>query len=96
MTLVMRLLRIFLILLAVSFGGYGIALGLIVILTHLARLESFSVPYLPPFAPARFRDMKDALIRMPIWKITKRPLSIPHEDDTRAVNNREKSGKREN
>ncbi len=96
MTLVMRLLRIFLILLAVSFGGYGIALGLIVILTHLARLESFSVPYLSPFAPARFRDMKDALIRMPIWKITKRPLSIPHEDDTRAVNNREKSGKREN
>lgn len=96
MTLVMRLLRFFLILLAATFGGYGIALGLLVILTHLARLESFSVPYLSPFAPARVRDMKDALIRMPIWKLSKRPLSIPHEDDTRAVNNREKSGKREN
>lgn len=96
MTLVMKLLRLFLILLAVSFGGYGIALGLLVILTHLARLESFSVPYLSPFAPTRFRDMKDALIRMPIWKLNKRPLSIPHEDDTKAVSNREKSDTSEN
>lgn len=96
MTLVMRLLRLFLILLAVSFGGYGISLGLLVILTHLARLESFSVPYMSPYAPFRYRDMKDAFLRFPLWKLTKRPLSIPHEDDTRAVSNREKSDTSEN
>lgn len=96
MTLVLRLLRLFLILLSAAFGAYGIALGLLIIVIHLARLESFSVPYLSPFAPFRYKGMKDALLRMPLWKLTKRPVSIPHVDDTRAVNNREKGDTREN
>jgi len=96
MTLSMRLLKLFLILLSAVFGAYGIALGLLVIVTHLARLESFSVPYLSPYAPFRFSDMKDALLRLPLWMHVKRPVSIPHMDDKRAVNNREKSGTGEN
>ncbi|HPL99668.1 MAG TPA: spore germination protein [Bacillota bacterium] len=96
MTLSMRLLKFFLILLSATFGAYGIALGLIVIVTHLAKLESFSVPYLSPYAPFRLRDMKDALLRLPLWMYVKRPVSIPHIDDKRAVNNRKKSGTGEN
>jgi spore germination protein KA len=96
MTLTMRLLRLFLIILSAVFGAYGIALGLLVIVIHLARLESFSVPYMSPYAPFRFSDMKDALLRMPLWKLDKRPVSIPHADDRRAVNNREKGDTGEN
>ena len=96
MTLSIRLLKVFLIILSATFGAYGIALGLLVIVIHLTKLESFSVPYLSPYAPSRFRDMKDALLRLPLWMNVKRPVSIPHTDDTRAVNNREKSGTGEN
>lgn len=96
MTLTLRLLRLFLIILAATIGAYGIALGLLIIVIHLARLESFSVPYLSPYAPFRYRDMQDALLRLPLWKQSKRPLSIPHIDDTRSASNREKGGTREN
>lgn len=78
-----RILRFPLILLAGTLGLYGITIGLICMLIHLNSLRSFGVPYLYPVAPFSMRDLKDVLVRAPIWKMTLRPHSTAPENDTR-------------
>lgn len=69
----LRMLRFPMIFLAGSLGLMGVMLGVIFILIHLCTLRSFGVPYLTPMAPMKFRDMKDVLIRAPLWKLNTRP-----------------------
>ncbi|QPA33193.1 spore germination protein [Anoxybacillus caldiproteolyticus] len=69
----LRMLRFPMILLAGTLGLLGIMLGLLMILTHMATLRSFGVPYLSPMAPMQVREMKDVLIRAPWWKLNTRP-----------------------
>jgi spore germination protein KA len=69
-----RFLRFILMLLASTFGFVGIAFGTMMILAHLCRLESFGTPYFAPWAPFRFKDLKDTFIRLPVWKFNSRPL----------------------
>ncbi|MFD0669938.1 spore germination protein [Cohnella sp. GCM10027633] len=64
-----RLLRFPMLLLAGTLGLYGIVLGFLGILLHLAALRSFGVPY---FTPISFRSLKDILVRSPIWARTLR------------------------
>jgi hypothetical protein len=94
MSLVIRLLRLFIIFLAAMFGGFGITIGLLVILIHLAKQKSLGIPYLAPAAPLRLKDMKDFLYRAPLWKMKNRPVSIPSKDKVR-VNTKGKGGKDE-
>ncbi|MFG1732969.1 Spore germination protein B1 [Paenibacillus sp. GM2FR] len=68
-----RLLRFPVMLLAGTFGLVGIVTGILAIMTHLSMLRSFGVPYLSPAAPMKGRDMKDALMRAPLWKLNTRP-----------------------
>jgi hypothetical protein len=89
MSLVIRLIRLFLIILAATFGAFGITLGWLAIVIHLCRLESFSLPYFAPLAPTRFRDFKDLFVRVPIWAMKLRPDSIPVKDKKRLNNKRE-------
>jgi len=61
---------------AASFIGLiGIVFGLVLILIHLCKLESFGSPYFAPFAPFRSKDMKDTIYRLPMWKMSERPRS---------------------
>jgi hypothetical protein len=76
------------------FGGFGITIGLLVILIHLAKQKSLGIPYLAPAAPLRLKDMKDFLYRAPLWKMKNRPVSIPSKDKVR-VNTKGKGGKDE-
>ncbi|WP_240758313.1 spore germination protein [Lysinibacillus sp. SGAir0095] len=55
------------------FGFFGIIITLMVILMHLCKLEAFGTPYFYPLAPLNKDGLKDAFIRLPIWKFTKRP-----------------------
>ncbi|KUO70966.1 MAG: hypothetical protein APF77_14110 [Clostridia bacterium BRH_c25] len=89
MSLVIRLVRLYLILLAAAFGAFGITLGWLVMIIHLCKLESFGVPYFAPLAPTRFKDLKDLYVRVPIWAMKDRPDSIPVKDKKRTVNARE-------
>ncbi|WP_003540394.1 spore germination protein [Desulfotomaculum nigrificans] len=66
-------LRLFLLVLAASFGLFGVMLGTIVILIELAAMNSFGVPYLAPFAPGNLSDLKDTLVRAPWWAMGSRP-----------------------
>ncbi len=63
-------------------GFYGLAMGALAVLAHLASLESFGVPYFDNFD--RAADAKDTLIRAPLWAMTKRPKGIARGDTTRA------------
>ncbi|TMV48137.1 spore germination protein [Paenibacillus mesophilus] len=71
-----RLLRFPLMLLASVFGLYGIVLGVMFIIGHLARLRSFGIPYLSPISPMTLSDLKDTLVRAPWWRMKRRPLSL--------------------
>ena len=71
-----RLFRFLMMILAASFGLYGIGLGVIVLVAHTCSIRSFGIPYLAPFAPLIFADWKDAFIRLPKPFLSTRPRLI--------------------
>ena len=68
-----RLLRFPMMFITFMFGIVGIVIGMMLIMAHLVSLESLGTPYGTPFAPMRFSDWKDTFIRLPVWKMNKRP-----------------------
>lgn len=81
-----RMLRFAMMVLAASFGLYGITLGLLVLLLHLNSLRSFGVPYMSPFSPFIADDQKDALVRIPWWGLFSRPRLISQRNNIREEN----------
>jgi spore germination protein KA len=79
----MSLLRWYLLLCAGIMGGYGITLGLMTVMIHLASLHSFGVHHMSPFAPLLSSDFKDSIYRAPLWKLRDRPAAIGAMDDRR-------------
>ncbi|SDN30566.1 spore germination protein KA [Paenibacillus sp. yr247] len=75
MAVAARLIRFALMLLAGTFGLFGILTGCMAILIHLASIRSFGVPYLSPLAPLVGSKFKDIFVRSPWWKMDLRPLS---------------------
>ncbi len=69
----LRLLRFPILAISAAMGLPGLAVACMVLLTHLASLRSFGVPYLSPFGPARFGEWKDAVLRAPWWAMLLRP-----------------------
>ncbi|RNB84704.1 spore germination protein [Brevibacillus fluminis] len=80
---VIRVLRFPIILLAGLWGGFGIAVGICFLLTHLLRQTSLGRPYLHPVYPLRFADLKDSFIRAPIQFFGMRPQLYRPKDDYR-------------
>lgn len=77
LTLGMRLLRFPLILLAGTMGVFGLAMGSIVIVAHMASLTSFGVPYLAGIAPFSLDAWKrDVIVRAPRWAQGLRPRTF--------------------
>lgn len=83
MVLASRIIRIFMILMSAAFGMFGFSVGWFLLLTHLISLESMGVPYMAPYAPMRYPDLKDSVYRTFISKMLKRPVSIPVQDEVR-------------
>ncbi|MDR2167278.1 MAG: spore germination protein [Clostridiales bacterium] len=72
-----RLTKYLVIALSAALGIFGFWAALILILTHLASLKSFGLPYLYPFASGSFTgytDLKDSLFRAPVIFMKKRPI----------------------
>lgn len=80
-----RLLRFPMILLAATFGFYGMAVGVFAMAAHLASLRSFGVPYTAPIMPLNTHDLEDIFIRAPRWAMRKRPKFMPKLDSVREV-----------
>ena len=75
------ILRMIMMILAAFVGFYGVAMGFLAMLIHLATLESFGVPYFESIDSGR--DMQDTFVRMPLWSMVKRPKALTHDDSTR-------------
>lgn len=72
-----RLVRFLFIICAAIFGLYGFLLASLLVLAHLSSLESFKVPYLAPYNISDQNgatDLKDTLVRFPLFTLTKRPI----------------------
>lgn len=80
---VAALLRLGLTIIAGILGAFGIVLVLLGVLVHLASLRSFGVPFLSPVAPLVPRDLKDVVIRAPLWAMLTRPEFIGRRDPQR-------------
>lgn len=71
-----RFCRFIFMALAGILGLYGIMLGIVVLSTHFARLESFGIPFSAPYSGLGIEegDLKDTLIKAPIQKLQLRPI----------------------
>jgi spore germination protein KA len=78
-----RLLRFVFMILAGTFGLYGMLLGLIAMVGHLCSLRSFGVPYLAPIAPFRLEDQKDIFVRLPVWFMKGRAKALRAESPSK-------------
>jgi spore germination protein KA len=83
MAIATRIIRFIFMLLAATFGLYGIAVGLLAMALHLCSLRSFGIPYMSPMAPLIAADQRDTIIRFPHWAFFKRPRLINQKDMTR-------------
>lgn len=77
------IIRIFLLLLGGFMGGFGIVLGLLTTMIHLASLKSFGAPYLSPIAPMETGVLRDGITRAPLWAMRKRPEFLSPNNRTR-------------
>lgn len=80
MSISTRMLRFGFMILAATFGLFGIILGLLMLVLHLTSLRSFGVPYMAPFAPTIPGDFHDTLIRSYLWNMKTRPSLVNQKD----------------
>ena len=76
-------------------GVFGMLLGLYLVLSHLAGLKSFGIPYLSPFAAQNKKGYigeKDSMIRFPLPFLTRRPVYARNGQEVR-LKKRQKEGK---
>jgi spore germination protein KA len=78
-----RLIRFLFMILAATFGFYGLILGIIMMIVHLCDLRSFGVPYMTPLAPFIPENVGDTVVRLPWWALRKRPKLIGSGNITR-------------
>lgn len=90
----LRMTRFFLMILASMFGLYGLTIGLLIVLSHLATLTSFGVSYLSPWAPLNIKDLSDSIMRAPWHSLKKRPSYTNAQDSTRQPKLKQKKGKK--
>lgn len=84
-----RILTVPLMIGASTLGFVGIVAALMMIIIHMCKLESFGTPYLSPLVTFSLDDLKDTIIRSPVWTMDKRPENINVEDSVRQYESRE-------
>lgn len=57
-------------------GFYGLVLGGTVLVHYLSTLNSLGAPYLAPFAPLIKNDLKDGVVKAPLFDLSTRPQAI--------------------
>ena len=83
-----RILKFAMIGLCAWLGYFGMLLGLLAVLIHLAHLKSFGIPYLMPFVGADlndYEDERDFLWRLPMRKLKKRPIYAKRQERTKLI-----------
>jgi spore germination protein KA len=90
----MRFLRFGLIIISGMYGVFGFITAIFLIIVHLCSLRSFGIPYMAPLAPVIPADLKDSQIRMPIWMMSRRPITFGAKDSVKQKSNMKPGPKR--
>ena len=69
--------RLFFLFLGATMGLLGISSGLVIMLTQLISTESFGIPILASFSK---NELKDSVVRFPLWSLKYRPDSIAKDN----------------
>lgn len=67
MSIPIRTIRFAFMVMAATFGVYGLTVGLIILIVHLCNLSSLNMPYMSPIAPYNRDEQSDAILRFPFW-----------------------------
>ncbi|HWP96846.1 MAG TPA: spore germination protein [Syntrophomonadaceae bacterium] len=77
------ILRFIMVIVAGFLGMFGIVIVSLELISQLAALRSFGIPYLSPITPLNIGDLKDVFIRTPLWAMKNRPQSIGSANSVR-------------
>lgn len=72
----LRLWRFVYVILSSAIGIFGLTYGLLFLLYHWCRLETYGVPYLDPFVANEDEQLQDSFFRLPFSTMKKRPSSL--------------------
>lgn len=72
----LRLWRFLFVVMSSIMGMLGLTFGLIFLLYHWCKMESYGVPYLDPFVANEDEQLQDTLFRFPFSAMKKRPSSL--------------------
>ena len=81
-------LRIIYILICTVSGLFGLAVGVVLTIGYMAKIDIFGTPYLAPFAPMIFKDMKDGVNKMGLKDMILRPASYNNKNKVRLKNDK--------
>ncbi|AFM01061.1 MULTISPECIES: spore germination protein [Desulfitobacterium] len=89
MTGPVSLLRLYFLVATSFLGMFGWLMALLAIVIHLLSVRSFGIPYLSPIVPTNIGDLKDGMIRSPLWSMLSRPslLSPYRRQSKKAMKN---------
>ncbi len=77
------LLRLIFLIVAGSFGPYGMVVLTALLLIYLSTTDNFGIPLTAPFSPLIKHDLKDSVYRKSIFSLTTRPKIIGSKNRTR-------------
>ncbi|WP_027955872.1 MULTISPECIES: spore germination protein [Halobacillus] len=86
-----RLIRFPFLIGAQLWGLVGVSMCMVFFIGHLIKLQSIGRPFFEPLYPLRFKDLKDAFIRLPFTKQVDRPVLMRSEDPKRMNEDRAKA-----
>lgn len=72
----LRIWRFAMVILSSILGLVGMTFGAILLLFKLADMETFDVPYLAPFVGNDGNDLRDSIIRPPLYMVKNRPFML--------------------
>lgn len=79
----LRIWRFIFLAFATIAGMIGIVISIILLIIKLSDIEIDKVPYLEPLSPLHIETLKDSIIRFPINKSYKRPISTAIKNQTK-------------
>jgi spore germination protein KA len=87
--IIIRMARFGFLIMAGVLGFLGIIVGLVLMLTRMASLSSFGLPYLSPVAPFNLKQITDVLVRRPWFNNRERPYLEGMQNKIRQGNGHE-------
>lgn len=79
----LTVLRAIFVVLGATVGLVGIMSGVIYIINYVNSLNYYNTPYLAPYSPKIYSDLKDAMFKKPLVDMKKRPTSLKHKNSKR-------------